>query len=79
MDFYELIPKSSVLFQCDDQQLCSLIMISIPDHLVSLFKQSQQQPAIEEKDASELSEIERSPLSYIAGLCTVSATEEIIE
>ena len=26
-DFYELIPKSSVLFQCDDQQLCSLIMI----------------------------------------------------
>ena len=42
-------------------------MISIPDHLVSLFKQSQQQPAIEEKDASELSEIERGPLSYIAG------------
>ena len=67
MDFYELIPKSSVLLQCDDQQLCCLIMISIPDHLVSLFKQSQQQPAIEEKDASELSEIERGPLSYIAG------------
>ena len=53
MDFYELIPKSSVLLQCDDQQLCSVIMISIPNHLVSLFKQSQQQPAIKEKDASE--------------------------
>ena len=64
MDFYELILKSSVLLQCDDQQLCSLIMISIPDHLASLFK---QQSAIEEKDASELSEIERGLLSYIAG------------
>ena len=32
MDFYELIPNSSVLLQCDNQQLCSLIMISIPDH-----------------------------------------------
>ena len=37
MDFYELIPKASVLLQCDNQQLCSFIMISIPDHLVSLF------------------------------------------
>ena len=67
MDFYELIPMSSVLLQCNNQQLCSLIMISIPDHLVSLFKKSQQQPAIEQKDVSELSEIERGPLSYIAG------------
>ena len=42
-------------------------MISISDHLVSLFKKSQQQPVIEQKDVSELSEIERDPLSYIAG------------
>ena len=27
----------------------------------------QQQPAIEQKDVSELSEVERGPLSYIAG------------
>ena len=67
MDFYELLPKSSVLLQCDNRQLCSFIMISIPDHLVSLFKKSQQQPFIEQKDVSELSEIERGPLSYIAG------------
>ena len=67
MDFYELIPMSSVLLQCNNQQLCSLIMISIPDHLVSLFKKSQQHPATEQKDVSELSEIERGPLSYIAG------------
>ena len=40
MDFYELIPMSSVLLQCNNQLLCSLIMISIPDHLVSLFKKS---------------------------------------
>ena len=33
MNFNELIPKSSVLLQCKEQQLCSLIMISIPDHL----------------------------------------------
>ena len=67
MDFYELIPKSSVVLQCDNQQLCSFIMNSIPDYLVSLFKKSQQQPVIEQKDVSELSEIERGPLSYIAG------------
>ena len=67
MDFYELIPKSSVLLECDNQQVCSLIMISIPNHLVSLFKKSQQEPASEQKGISELSEIERGPLSYIAG------------
>ena len=50
MNFNELIPKSSVLLQCKEQQLCSLIMISIPDHL----KKSQQQPAIEQKDYSEV-------------------------
>ena len=42
-------------------------MISIPDHLVSLFKKRQQHPAIEQNRVSELSETERGPLSYIAG------------
>ena len=66
-DFYELIPTSCQLLQCDNQQLCSLVMISIPDHLVSLFKKRQQHPAIEQNRVSELSETERGPLSYIAG------------
>ena len=66
MDFYELIPKSTVLLQSDNQQLCSLIMIGIPDHLVSLFKKSQQS-ASGQKGITELSEVERGPLSYIAG------------
>ena len=38
MEFYELIPKSSGILQCENQQLCSLVMISMPDYLVSLFK-----------------------------------------
>ncbi len=56
---------SSVLLQCNNQPLCSLIMISIPDHLVSLFKKSQQQPDIEQKDVSELSEIAGYVLSQL--------------
>lgn len=34
---------------------------------MSLLKKSQQQPAIEQEGVSELSEMERGPLSYIAG------------
>ena len=67
MDLYEVILKSTVFLQSDNQQLCSLIMISITDHLVSLFKKSQHQPASGQKGITELSEVERGPLSYIAG------------
>ena len=38
MEFYELIPESSGILQCKTQQLCSLVMISMPDYSVSLFK-----------------------------------------
>ncbi len=78
-DFYELIPNSCSLLQSVDQQLCCLIMISIPDHLVSLSKgvTSDQEPAIgstgsgQTEISSELNENERGPLSYIAG-CVLS-------
>ena len=40
IEFYELIPKSSALLKCKNQPLCSLVMISISDHLVALFKSS---------------------------------------
>jgi uncharacterized C2H2 Zn-finger protein len=74
-DFYELIPNSCCLLQSENQQLCSLIMILIPDHLVSLSKgvTSDQEPAIgctgsgQTGISSELNENERGPLSYIAG------------
>lgn len=76
MDFYELIPNSSGLLKCQNQQLCSLIMISIPDHLVSLFKRgvtSQQEPSTSSETGvsagvpTGLGDHERGPLSYIAG------------
>ena len=76
-DFYELIPNSSCLLQSEDKQLCSLIMILIPDHLVSLSKGvsniNDQEPAIastssvQTEISSRLDENERGPLSYIAG------------
>ena len=78
MEFYELIPESSGILQCKNQQLCSLVMISMPDYLVSLFKgcvTGQQQPftssgsetGVSPGVSSELNEHERGPLSYIAG------------
>ena len=76
-DFYELIPNSSCLLQSENEQLCSLIMILIPDHLVSLSKGvsniNDQEPAIastssvQTEISSRLDENERGPLSYIAG------------
>ena len=74
MEFYELIPKSTALLKCENQPLCSLVMISIPDHLVALFKSSYGKqkscPAGEStdpKNVTALSEHEHGPLSYIAG------------
>ena len=74
MEFYELIPKSTALLECENQPLCSLVMISIPDHLVALFKTScgEQNPcpsseSTDPKHVTALSEHEHGPLSYIAG------------
>ena len=69
MEFYELIPNSSGIFQCENQQLCSLIMISMPDYLVLLLKEVQAPTSSgsETSVSSELTEYERGPLSYIAG------------
>ena len=76
-DFYELIPNSSGLLQSENKQLCSLIMILIPDHLVLLSKGvctvNDQEAAVASTSSgrteilSRLDENERGPLSYIAG------------
>ena len=69
-EFYELIPTSSKILNCENQPLCSLVMISMTDHLVALFKSDHN---IEQTTSSssgkplDLSEHERGPLSYIAG------------
>jgi hypothetical protein len=39
MDFYELIPKSSVVLQCANQQLCSVIRITFTKHDVPQFRE----------------------------------------
>ena len=74
MELYELIPKSTALLKCDNQPLCSLVMISIPDHLVALFKSSYGKQkscppgeSTDPKNVTALSEHEHGPLSYIAG------------
>ena len=74
MEFYELIPKSTALLKCENQPLCSLVMISIPDHLVALFKSSYEKQkscppgeSTDPKNVTALSEHEHGPLSYIAG------------
>ena len=68
MEFYELIPNSSGIFQCENQQLCSLIMIFMPDYLVLLLEvQASTSSGSETSVSSELTEYERGPLSYIAG------------
>ena len=75
-NFYELIPNSSCLLQSENKQLCSLILILIPDHLVSLSKGvcniNDQELAIastssaQTKICSRLDENEHGPLSYMA-------------
>ena len=69
-DFYPLILTSCELLKCINQQLCSLIMISMPDHLVALAKKGNKEPSSGESiggDSEQLAEHERGPLSYIAG------------
>ena len=72
LDFYELIPKSTELLLCDNQQVCSLVMIYIPDHLVAFYKTGvwqarQGASSTDQGEITELDEKERGPLSYIAG------------
>ena len=73
MEFYELIPKSCGMLQCENQQICSLLMISMPDYLVSLFKgyvTDEQQASTSsgsQTSSAELTEYELGPLAYIAG------------
>ena len=67
-EFYDLIPTSSGILNCGNQPPCSLVMISMTDHLVALFKSDDN---IEQTTSSskplDLNEHERGPLSYIAG------------
>ena len=69
-EFYELIPTSSGILNCENQPLCSLVMISMTDHLVALFKSDhniEQTTSSSSSKPLDLSEHERGPLSYIAG------------
>ena len=40
-DFYELIPRSCELLNCEDFRVTNLIMIHVPDHLVGFYNVSQ--------------------------------------
>ena len=79
MEFYGLIPKSIALLKCENQPLCSLVMISIPDHLVALFKSCPPGERTDTKHETALSEHEHGPFSYIAGyvLAQVKPNEDL--
>ena len=63
-EFYELIPNSITLFECANQQLHSLVMISMTNHLVALCKcKSSNHHEPSTSKSLDLSEHERGPLS----------------
>ena len=72
-DFYELIPRSCELLNCEDFRVTNLIMIHVPDHLVGFYNVSQVADTGESKStpvavqAMQINPAERGPLSYIGG------------
>ena len=66
--FYGLIPQSLELLNCQDFRVANLIMIHLPDHLVSFYNLNQTRQSEEKETASvQLEPGEHGPLSYIGG------------
>ena len=71
--FYGLMPKSTTLFNLVDSRITNLIMIHIPDHLVSFHNLNERKNASvtttvnASEECEKIEACERGPLSYIAG------------
>ena len=71
--FYGLMPKSTTLFNLVDSRITNLIMIHIPDHLVSFHNLNERRNASvtttvnASEECEKIEACERGPLSYIAG------------
>ena len=74
--FFGLMPQSTRLLNCEDYKTANLIMIHIPDHLVSFYninrertdrmKTAETSPA-SQRNIQSIEQAERGPLSYVAG------------
>ena len=73
-DFYEPIPKATELLICDNQQICSLVMIYIPDYLVAFDKTGVQQArqGASSTDQGEINEC----IHFL--VCVIQTTEEML-
>ena len=70
--FYGLMPKSTTLLNLADSRIANLVMIHIPDHLVSFYNVSRRNNAsvitnVDTTDCEKIEACEIGPLSYIAG------------
>ena len=71
--FYGLIPKSTTLFNLVDSRITNLVMIHIPDHLVSFNNLNERRNASvtttvnASEECEKIEACEMGPLSYIAG------------
>lgn len=74
--FFALMPQSTRLLNCEDYKTANLIMIHIPDHLVSFYNinrgrtdrvETAQTYQASQPNIQSLDQAERGPLSYVAG------------
>ena len=71
--FYGLMPKSTTLFNLVDSRITNLVMIHIPDHLVSFHNLNERRNASvtttvnASEECEKIEACEMGPLSYIAG------------
>lgn len=70
--FYALMPKSTTLLDLPDSRIANLVMIHIPDHLVSFYNTSGRSDAsvtttMDTTECEKIEACEMGPLSYIAG------------
>lgn len=70
--FYALMPKSTTLLDFADSRITNLVMIHIPDHLVSFYNIGRRSDAsvtttVDTTECEKIEACEMGPLSYIAG------------
>ena len=53
--FYGLIPRSRELLKCDDYRIANLMLIQLPDFLVSFYKTSSLMSKTQDKTPAKLS------------------------
>ena len=65
--FYSLIPRSCKLLRCKDYKIVNLVMIQLPDFLVSFYNRTHVKKDDQALEEEKIDPAEHGPLSYIAG------------